>query len=63
MCELLVSNDLAIKINHEYKVFKLYPDCMIPNSDYLTNEIKVSCGDNDIKQIAEELKNMGYIQA
>lgn len=64
MLVLYMSSSLALKVNYEYGVYKVYEDGVIPNSDYQTcDTICESVSEQTIKQLITSLEEHAYTKA
>lgn len=60
---LHMGTNIAMKVNYEHKVVKLYEDSLVPNQDYYTSDMVLCSKDEEIKNIQNKLLKLGFINA
>lgn len=60
---LHMGTNIAMKVNYEHKVIKLYEDSLVPSQDYYTSDMVLSSKDEEIKNIQNKLLKLGFINA
>lgn len=53
----------AMKVNHEYKVYQVYENGLIPTQDYHSTDLIIDLKDTDIERFINNLEKQGYIHA
>lgn len=61
---LYMSNNIAVKVNYQYKIFKIYDNGLVPMADYHTTDEEVSCNQATINNLIKKLtKDKTFIKA
>ena len=63
MTEICWCNSKAIKINHEYKVYKVYVGGLIPNQDMVGVDTTTRVTEDMLENRIKKLELKGYIKA
>ena len=63
MTEICWCNSKAIKINHEYKVYQVYVNGLIPNQDMVGVDTMTRVTEDMLENRIKKLKLKGYTKA
>lgn len=63
MLVLYMSNGVAVKVNYQYGVYKVYEEGLVPESDYKTCDQVISGDDTGVRNIIKSLEEHAYTKA